>query len=207
MSIDPFSTQYWDKPKPEPKLSTKESKAQNNLDSSSVGVASTRQPLHTLNGNHQKSTLDAFTKPSSPFKTPALPASAALASAKTNAASAASAASSTTTKDASKNAKNASAGSKGKKSLAPGETLDQLKAEISGSQLTKIGLIEVLKSKFASLPRDIIKNTLEEVARREGPSLSEKRWVLVDDFQDTGNSGDVSDVTAPPRGIPFSVVI
>ncbi|KAF2448630.1 hypothetical protein P171DRAFT_518118 [Karstenula rhodostoma CBS 690.94] len=54
------------------------------------------------------------------------------------------------------------------------------KAEVAGSDLTKIGMIEALKKKFPKVPKDAITNTLTEVAQRIGPSAAEKRWVLFD---------------------------
>lgn len=56
--------------------------------------------------------------------------------------------------------------------------LSAFKAEVSGSDLTKIGMIEALKKKFPKVPKDAITNTLTEVAQRIGPSAAEKRWVL-----------------------------
>lgn len=62
--------------------------------------------------------------------------------------------------------------------MVPPEILAAFKAEIEGSDQTKIAMIETLKKKFPKVPKDAITNTLSEVAQRVGPSQSEKRWVL-----------------------------
>jgi chromatin assembly factor 1 subunit A len=54
------------------------------------------------------------------------------------------------------------------------------KAAIEGSDLSKVGLIEVLKKKFPGRSGAAIKGTLEVVARRVGAKEADKRWVLVD---------------------------
>lgn len=64
------------------------------------------------------------------------------------------------------------------KRMVDASLLPAFKAEISGSDLTKIGMIEALKKKFPKVPKDAITNTLTDVAQRIGPSAAEKRWVL-----------------------------
>jgi chromatin assembly factor 1 subunit A len=64
------------------------------------------------------------------------------------------------------------------KRMIDGSLLPAFKAEVSGSDLTKIGMIEALKKKFPKVPKDAITNTLTDVAQRIGPSAAEKRWVL-----------------------------
>lgn len=64
------------------------------------------------------------------------------------------------------------------KRTIPVDLLPQFKAEVEGSDLTKIGMIEALKKKFPKQPKDALTNTLTEVAQRIGPSASQKRWVL-----------------------------
>ncbi|KAF2871324.1 chromatin assembly factor 1 subunit A-domain-containing protein [Massariosphaeria phaeospora] len=61
----------------------------------------------------------------------------------------------------------------------PADQLTAFKAEVNGSDLTKIALIEALKKKFPKLPKDAISNTLTAVAARVGPSQLEKRWMLL----------------------------
>jgi chromatin assembly factor 1 subunit A len=68
--------------------------------------------------------------------------------------------------------------SKPKKLLADSD-MDAFKQAIDGSDLSKVGLIEVLKKKFPGRPAASIKATLEVVARREGKKEAEKRWVLI----------------------------
>ncbi|KAF2021164.1 hypothetical protein BU24DRAFT_446244 [Aaosphaeria arxii CBS 175.79] len=65
------------------------------------------------------------------------------------------------------------------KRLIPTEQLAAFKAEVEGSDLTKIALIEALKKKFPKLPKDAISNTLSTVAARKGPKEAEKRWILI----------------------------
>jgi chromatin assembly factor 1 subunit A len=50
---------------------------------------------------------------------------------------------------------------------------------VSGSPLTKLGLIEVLKQQFHKCSKDAIKNTLEAIAVRQGGKEAEKKWVLI----------------------------
>jgi chromatin assembly factor 1 subunit A len=68
------------------------------------------------------------------------------------------------------------------KKLLPAEDLPAFKAALVGSDLSKVGLIEVLKKKFPGRPGMAIKNTLEAVAKRGNPGEKEKdkRWVLLD---------------------------
>ncbi|KAG9234420.1 chromatin assembly factor 1 subunit A-domain-containing protein [Amylocarpus encephaloides] len=74
---------------------------------------------------------------------------------------------------------------KQKKLLAP-EDIDKLKEAIEGSNLSKVGIIEVLKKQFPGRPAASIKATLEAVARRglKGQKEVEKRWVV-------GGEGDL----------------
>ncbi|KAJ4346745.1 chromatin assembly factor-I (CAF-I) p90 subunit [Didymosphaeria variabile] len=64
------------------------------------------------------------------------------------------------------------------KRMIDANLLPAFKAEVAGSDLTKIGMIEALKKKFPKVPKDAITNTLTDVAQRIGPSAAEKRWVL-----------------------------
>jgi len=72
--------------------------------------------------------------------------------------------------------------SKPKKLLAP-EDLPAFCAAVQGSDLSKVGLIEVLKKKFPGRPGAAIKATLETVARRVGAREVDKRWCLLDGGQ------------------------
>ncbi|KAK0128786.1 hypothetical protein ONS95_000736 [Cadophora gregata] len=68
---------------------------------------------------------------------------------------------------------------KPKKSLSA-DDLPAFKAAIQGSDLSKVGLIEVLKKKFPGRPAAAIKGTLETVAKRVGAKEVDKRWVILD---------------------------
>jgi chromatin assembly factor 1 subunit A len=71
---------------------------------------------------------------------------------------------------------------KPKKLLAP-EDLPAFCAAVQDSDLSKVGLIEVLKKKFPGRPAAAIKATLETVAKREGVKEVDKRWRLLDPSQ------------------------
>lgn len=68
--------------------------------------------------------------------------------------------------------------SKPKKYL-PDSDLPAFKEAIQGSDLSKVGLVEVLKKKFPGRTGGAIKATLDLVAKRVGGKEVEKRWVLV----------------------------
>lgn len=80
------------------------------------------------------------------------------------------------------------------------ELLKDFKAAVQGSELTKLGLVEVLKkqyvihwfsvstfslieNRFPKQSKGAIQDTLASVAERVGPKESEKRWILKEDFQ------------------------
>ena len=56
----------------------------------------------------------------------------------------------------------------------------EFKAAIQGSDLTKAGLIEILKKQFPKTSKDAIKDTLGLVAERVGGKEVDKRWVVRD---------------------------
>ena len=85
------------------------------------------------------------------------------------------------------------------KRLLPTELMIEFKAAVDGNDLTKMGLIEVLKKRyimrfvfvrarmssrltsegrFPKQPKDAIKDTLDLVAERVGSKAAEKRWVI-----------------------------
>lgn len=71
---------------------------------------------------------------------------------------------------------------KGKeKKMLPKEDWASFKEEVQGSNLSKIGLIEVLKKKFPKATAGMVKVTLEAVAQRVGKKESEKRWVVIEE--------------------------
>jgi chromatin assembly factor 1 subunit A len=61
----------------------------------------------------------------------------------------------------------------------PPELLPEFKAAVSGSDLNKVAIIEILKKQFGQCSKDTIKATLETVAVRQGVKEADKRWVLV----------------------------
>lgn len=64
------------------------------------------------------------------------------------------------------------------KMIAP-EFMDAFKQAINGSDLTKAGLIEILKKQFPKCSKDAIKDTLGVVAIRVGKKEAEKKWALI----------------------------
>ena len=74
--------------------------------------------------------------------------------------------------------------------------MDDFKVAVQGNDLTKVGLLEILKKKYVLLlslkikphadelfrfpkqPKDAIKDTLEMIAERVGPKTAEKKWML-----------------------------
>lgn len=65
------------------------------------------------------------------------------------------------------------------KKYLPDSDLPAFKEAIQGSDLSKVGLVEVLKKKFPGRTGGAIKATLDLVAKRVGGKEVEKRWVLV----------------------------
>jgi len=67
------------------------------------------------------------------------------------------------------------------KKLLPDEDMESFRNEVRGSDLSKVGLIEVLKKKFPGRTGAQVKATVEQYAKRVGAKEVEKRWVLVDE--------------------------
>ncbi|PGH07352.1 hypothetical protein GX51_01896 [Blastomyces parvus] len=61
----------------------------------------------------------------------------------------------------------------------PPDQVAEFKEVIAGSNLTKAGLIEVLKKRFPKVSKDIIKDTLTSTAQRLGQKEADKKWVLI----------------------------
>ena len=57
--------------------------------------------------------------------------------------------------------------------------MQAFRTAVEGSDLSKVGLVEVLKKKFPGRPAAVIKATLEATAKREGAKEAEKRWRVV----------------------------
>jgi chromatin assembly factor 1 subunit A len=66
------------------------------------------------------------------------------------------------------------------KKLLPPEEMQRFKEAVEGNNLSKVGLIEVLKKQFPKATAAAVKGTLESVARRVGNKEVDKRWVIVD---------------------------
>ncbi|KAL8922273.1 MAG: hypothetical protein Q9208_005243 [Pyrenodesmia sp. 3 TL-2023] len=64
------------------------------------------------------------------------------------------------------------------KRMVTPEVLDDFKRAVEGSDLTKAGLIEILKKQFPKQSKDAIKDTLGVVAERVGTREKDKRWVV-----------------------------
>ncbi|KAL9612702.1 MAG: hypothetical protein Q9167_002738 [Letrouitia subvulpina] len=62
--------------------------------------------------------------------------------------------------------------------IIPAEVLHDFKRAVEGSDLTKAGLIEVLKKQFPKQSKDAIKDTLNIIAERVGQKEKDKRWVI-----------------------------
>ncbi len=62
----------------------------------------------------------------------------------------------------------------------PPEMLDEFKEAVDGSNLTKTGLIEVLKKRFPKLTRNTVVETLAMTATRVGKKEADKVWKLND---------------------------
>ena len=63
--------------------------------------------------------------------------------------------------------------------MIPDEHMADFKDVVEGSELSKVGLIEVLSSSFKGkgVKKGEIKNTLEQFAERRGLPGCEKKWV------------------------------
>ncbi|KAL4788471.1 chromatin assembly factor 1 subunit A-domain-containing protein [Aspergillus varians] len=59
----------------------------------------------------------------------------------------------------------------------PVEQLAEFKTVVQGSDLTKTGLIEILKKRFPKISKGTLKDTLDSVATRVGQKEADKKWV------------------------------
>lgn len=154
LPIDPYSTTHWsDIGKPSPKK--RETKAQQS--SADVSMQPPRIPLVAVDGNGGN----------------IIPVSSLLHFATGNSQS--------ENKMPNSKLKSYSGAGPGKPvKMIPTDLLPAFKDAVSGSTLTKTGLVEVLKNTFPKCSKDAIKGTLESVAVRKGAKESEKKWVLND---------------------------
>jgi chromatin assembly factor 1 subunit A len=165
-TIDPFSSQYWEPTPP----------AHSTMDPPRLPLNVLKANSSTVNGilNATKPVKQFFASASDLLKlNPALPSQSQLSTHPTPIPPLSTALPSASHTDATASAVN----SKPKK-LVPVEDMDAFKQEIEGSNLSKIGLIEVLKKKFPGRSGAAIKTTLEMVAKRVGSKEVDKRWVL-----------------------------
>ncbi|QSZ34152.1 hypothetical protein DSL72_005740 [Monilinia vaccinii-corymbosi] len=157
-SIDPFSTEYWDPIAPPvqtgtmqpPRLPLNAMKSTNTLQASPSPSTSSSASSNSKVSNHKTVPLSFFGSPPSTATTSTLPLHQG----------------------------HGGADAKPKKFL-PDEDLPAFKEAIQGSDLSKLGLVEVLKKKFPGRTGGAIKATLDLVAKRVGGKEVEKRWVLI----------------------------
>lgn len=83
----------------------------------------------------------------------------------------------TSSKSSSSSTTPGKAASSGSKKLVAPDEMPAFKLAVQGSELSKVGLIEVLNKQFPKSSKGCIKNTLEAFAKREGGKEAEKRWV------------------------------
>ncbi|KAJ5575899.1 hypothetical protein N7535_002825 [Penicillium sp. DV-2018c] len=66
--------------------------------------------------------------------------------------------------------------SKAKRPFPP-DLLGEFKEAVEGSDLSKIGLVEILKKRFPKVSKETLKATLDQVAVRVGQKEVDKKWV------------------------------
>jgi len=71
--------------------------------------------------------------------------------------------------------------SKPPKKLLGAEDLPSFKEAVQGSELSKLGLIEVLNKQFSKVSKATIKYSLETYAHRVGTKEADKRWAWIED--------------------------
>lgn len=75
------------------------------------------------------------------------------------------------------------------KKLLPQEDMQTFKDAVRGNDLSKVGLIEVLKKKFPGRTGGQVKATLEMCARRVGDKEKDKRWALIGEIGGDAGAG------------------
>lgn len=63
------------------------------------------------------------------------------------------------------------------KRLIPDDLVEDFKSAVFGSDMTKLGLVEQLKKKFPKQSKDAIRDSLDMIAERVGPTKADKKWV------------------------------
>ncbi|RJE19677.1 hypothetical protein PHISCL_07975 [Aspergillus sclerotialis] len=63
------------------------------------------------------------------------------------------------------------------KRMLPTEHLEEFKQVVDGSDLSKMGLVEVLKKRFPKVSKEVLRGTLDSVAERVGQKEADKKWV------------------------------
>ena len=63
--------------------------------------------------------------------------------------------------------------------LLAGQELEEFKQVVQGSDLTKQGLLAVVKKKLPKVPNAVLSDTLSTVAARVGAKEADKRWVII----------------------------
>ena len=155
-SIDPFSTEYW-------ASSSKTTK----MEPPRVPLDTLKPSASAMNApNANKTVKPFFTAASEHAKTSSLPAKAASQTPQSMFLPA-------SMQDMSKADK--------PKKLLPSEDMELFRNEVRGSDLSKVGMIEVLKKKFPQRTAAQVKGTLETFGSRVGKKEVDKRWVLVDE--------------------------
>lgn len=152
--IDPFSTKYWAKPaKPSPVKIEKEAAtvAVNTMQPPRLPLATVSANNTLLNGQGGFISASVLPIVKTEGENAALPIS--------------------------KQRGRAADPSKPLKLISP-DLLLAFKHAVEGSDLTKAGLIEILKKQFPKVAKDVIKDTLGAVAHRSGIKEVDKRWVL-----------------------------
>jgi chromatin assembly factor 1 subunit A len=149
--IDPFSTKYWTKPaKPSP-VTQGATVAVTTMQPPRLPLASVSANNTLLNGQGGFISASVLPLIKTEGENAALPIS--------------------------KQRGRAADPSKPLKLISP-DLLPAFKHAVEGSDLTKAGLIEILKKQFPKVPKDVIKDTLGAVAHRSGVKEVDKRWIL-----------------------------
>ena len=63
--------------------------------------------------------------------------------------------------------------------LLSGQELEDFKKVVEGSDLTKVGLLAIVKKSLPKVPNAVLSDTLSTIAARVGAKEVDKRWVIV----------------------------